>query len=606
MQDQAAIWEKVAKETVTWFKPWQKVSSGDFNNGKIKWFEGGKLNVCYNCVDRHLETRGDKIAFIAEGNEPNQTRTFTYKQLHTEVCRFANLLKQEGFKKGDRVAIYMPMVPEAAIAMLACARLGIIHSVVFGGFSAESLRSRIMDAECRGVITINTSFRGKAQLFFRKNVDEAIQGLGFVKSVIEYRLGEPMCDKLSTDCPCEEMDSEDPLFILYTSGSTGKPKGVVHTTGGYLVYAAHTHKLVFDLQEEDVYFCTADVGWITGHSYVVYGPLCNGATTITFDGVPTYPTPERYWQIVDQHHVSIFYTAPTAVRLLMQQGDQYLQSTSRKSLRILGSVGEPINPEAWEWYFHEIGKGHCSIMDTWWQTETGGILMAPLVPKEQQKPGAAMKALPGISPKILANKEFVHNAGEIEGALVIERPWPGIARTVYGDHQRYFDTYLKPNSGYYTTGDGAKMDNDGDYWILGRMDDVLNVAGHRLGTAELESALVLHDLVAEAAVVGIPHAIKGQGICAFVSLMKGENGGEALNKELVELVRKEIGPIAMIDHFQFVDDLPKTRSGKIMRRILRKIAEGEHESIGDVSTLSNPDSVEKILQEFLRKVTAEA
>lgn len=594
-----SFWDKTAQKTLSWFKPWHTVSRGDFNTGKIEWFLGAELNACYNALDRHLETRGDKVAIIAEGNEPNQTRKLTYRELYIEVCRFANYLKKEGFKKGDCIAIYMPMIPEAVIAMLACARIGIVHSVVFGGFSAESLRARIIDAQCAGVITIHSSFRGKSELLFRQNVDQAIQGLNCVKAVIDYRVNEPMCDKLSLECPCESMQSEDPLFILYTSGSTAKPKGFVHTTGGYLTYAAYTHKEVFDLQEDDVYFCTADIGWITGHSYVVYGPLCNGTTIVTFDGAPLYPTPERYWQIVDQHQVSIFYTAPTAIRLLMQQGDEYLKTTSRRSLRILGSVGEPINPEAWQWYFEAIGRGRCPIMDTWWQTETGGILMAPLVAKEQQKPSAAMKALPGISPQIIVNHEFVHGEGKVEGALVIDQSWPGMARTIFGDHERFVETYLKPNPGVYTTGDGAKRDADGDYWILGRMDDVLNVAGHRLGTAELESALVLHDKVAEAAVVGMPHAIKGQGICAFVSLMAGEAPSDALCKELVNLVRQEIGPIAIIDHLQFVSDLPKTRSGKIMRRILRKIAEGEQESIGDVSTLSNPDSVNLILKYFL-------
>lgn len=602
MQDLMSFWDKVAKETITWMKPWKKVLQGDFHNGKIEWFVGAELNACYNCVDRHLETRGDKVAVIAEGNEPGQSRTLTYKQLHVEICRFANLLKKEGFKKGDRIAIYMPMIPEAVISMLACARLGIIHSVVFGGFSAEALRSRILDADCSGVITIESSFRGKNQLHFRKNVDMAIQGLECIKAVIDYRVGEPMCDKLSTDCPCEPMDSEDPLFILYTSGSTGKPKGVVHTTGGYLTYVAYTHKLVFDLQEQDIYFCTADVGWITGHSYVVYGPLANGATAVVFEGIPTYPTPERYWQIIDRYQVTIFYTAPTAIRSLMQQGNQYLQSTKRDSLRLLGSVGEPINPEAWEWYAREIGHNRCPVMDTWWQTETGGILMAPLVPKAQQKPGCTMKPLPGIIPSILIGKDFVHGEGEVEGALVIKEPWPGIMRTVYGDHQRFIDTYLKPNPGCYTTGDGAKRDRDGDYWILGRMDDVLNVAGHRIGTAEVESALVLHEKVAEAAVVGMPHPIKGQGIFAFVSLMKGVQGDEALKAELIALVRKEIGPIATLDQIQFVEELPKTRSGKIMRRILRKIVEREYESIGDVSTLANPDSVRKILDEYLQSI----
>jgi len=611
LQNQQHFWDRVARETLTWFKPWTTVSSGDFSDGQIKWFEGAKLNACYNCVDRHLETRGDKVALIGEANEPGQSRSLTYTELHHNVICFANLLKHKGFKKGDRVAIYMPMTIEAVVAMLACARLGIIHSVVFGGFSAEALRSRVVDAECAGVITVESSMRGQAKLNFKQNVDEAVKGLDCVRHVMIMRPGQKFDSTLEVDCPCVEMDSEDPLFILYTSGSTGKPKGVLHTTGGYLTYAAYTHKLVFDLKEDDVYFCTADIGWITGHSYIVYGPLANGTTTVVFEGAPLYPTPERYWQMVDQHQISIFYTAPTAIRLLMQQGDAYLKSTKRDSLRVLGSVGEPINPEAWEWYFHQIGKGNCPVMDTWWQTETGGILMAPMVPKEQQKPGAAMKALPGIEFCITPAEAEAQNTQarldsqvksedkkSVEGALLIAKSWPGVMRTVYGDHQRFLDVYLKPNPGYYTTGDAAKIDEEGDYWILGRMDDVLNVAGHRIGTAEVESALVLHDKVAEAAVVGIPHVVKGEGICAFVSLMKGETGDQQLRDELVALVRKEIGPIAAIDCLLFVIDLPKTRSGKIMRRILRKIAHGEEGTIGDTSTLANPESVELIVRSF--------
>ena len=596
--DRDAFWHEMANQTLTWFKPWHTVSQGDFIDGKLAWFVGAELNASYNCLDRHLADHSDKIALICEGNEAEDLRCFTYLELYQKVCRFANLLKSRGIKKGDRVAIYLPMIAEGVVAMLACARIGAIHSVVFGGFSAESLRARIEDASCVAVITVNYAHRGEGLLHFKTNVDEALREVESVHSVLVIQHTDHECPwtegrdvdvnqvepTMQNICVPEIMDSEDPLFILYTSGSTGKPKGVVHATGGYLMYAAYTHKLVFDLQPQDIYFCTADIGWITGHSYGVYGPLANASTVVIYEGVPTYPTPSRYWDIVDRHRVSIFYSSPTALRSLMQFGDEDVDRTSRASLRVLGSVGEPINPEAWQWYFHKIGGGRCRIMDTWWQTETGGIMLAPLVEQDQQKPGSAMKPLFGIVPEI------------DQGAFLIHYPWPGMACSIYGDHARFMETYLKPNPGFYTTGDEARQDEDGDYWILGRMDDVLNVAGHRLGTAEIESALALHPDVAEAAVVGCPHPIKGQGIYAFVSLMLDKQPSISLKESLIKQVRKEIGPIATIDHIQFVSGVPKTRSGKIMRRILRKMVEGEREQFGDLSTLANPDSVQEILQ----------
>jgi acetyl-CoA synthetase len=596
--DRQAFWHDVAIQTLTWFKPWHAVSQGDFYDGAIDWFVGAELNASYNCLDRHLAQHGDKVALICEGNQVEDLRQFTYAQLHEKVCRFANLLKSRGIKKGDRVAIYLPMIAEGVVAMLACARIGAIHSVVFGGFSPESLRARILDAACVAVITVNSAVRGESLLHFKVNVDEALQGVDCVRSVFVVQHTDHVCDwvdgrdidvnaqeaKMAVICEPEVMRSEDPLFILYTSGSTGQPKGIMHTTGGYLTYAAFTHQAVFDLQEQDVYFCTADIGWITGHSYVVYGPLANATTVVIYEGVPTYPTPSRYWDIIDRHQVSLFYTSPTALRALMQFGDEVVQRTSRASLRILGTVGEPINPEAWRWYFNMIGEGRCPIMDTWWQTETGGILLAPMVDKAQQKPGSAMKPLFGIVSQI------------DHGAFLIQYPWPGMMRSIYGDHARFMEVYLKPHPGFYTTGDEARQDLDGDYWILGRMDDVLNVAGHRLGTAEIESALVLHSDVVEAAVVGCPHSIKGQGIYAFVTLMLEVEPSPALVKALIGQVRKEIGPIATVDHIQFVSQLPKTRSGKIMRRILRKMVEGERAQFGDLSTLGNPESVQEILQ----------
>ncbi|MCX7123659.1 MAG: acetate--CoA ligase [Gammaproteobacteria bacterium] len=596
--DRERFWHEVASRVLTWFKPCHTVTEGGFQDGKISWFLGGELNASYNCLDRHLDAHGNKIALICEGNQEGDLRQFTYLELYQKVCRFSNLLKSRGIKKGDRVAIYLPMIAEGVVAMLACARIGAIHSVVFGGFSAESLRARILDADCSAVITVNHAYRGTSLLHFKTNVDEALKGIDSVHSVLLVRHTDHEClwvegrdvdvnqqeILMSNICAPEIMGSEDPLFILYTSGSTGKPKGLLHTIGGYLTYAAYTHQLVFDLQDQDVYFCTADIGWITGHTYIVYGPLANASTVVIYEGVPTYPTPSRYWDIVDRHRVSLFYTSPTALRSLMQFGDEALNRTSRASLRILGTVGEPINPEAWQWYAQKVGGGRCPIMDTWWQTETGGVMLAPMVEKNQQKPGSTMKPLLGILPEI------------DRGAFLIKYPWPGIARTIYGDHARFVQTYFKPNPGFYTTGDEARQDEDGDYWILGRMDDVLNVAGHRLGTAEIESALALHPDVVEAAVVGCPHPIKGQGIYAFVTLMLAVLPSISLKEALVKQVRKEIGPIATIDHVQFVAAVPKTRSGKIMRRILRKMVEGERQQFGDLSTLANPESVQEILQ----------
>ncbi|RKZ91011.1 MAG: acetate--CoA ligase, partial [Candidatus Parabeggiatoa sp. nov. 1] len=581
---------------------------GSYTEGKIRWFEGGKLNVAYNCIDRHLETRGDQIAILWEGDDPQVDQKITYRELHEKVCRFANVLKARGVKKGDRVCIYLPMIPEAAFAMLACTRIGAVHSVVFGGFSPEALKDRILDSGCEVVITADEGLRGGRAVPLKTNVDKALTQCPNVHSVIvvkrtgnaqAWKDGQDVwyheeAEKVSADCPAEEMDAEDPLFILYTSGSTGKPKGVLHTTGGYLLYTAMTHKYVFDYHDGDVYWCTADVGWVTGHSYIVYGPLANGATTLMFEGVPTYPDASRFWQVVDKHQVNIFYTAPTAIRALMAQGNEPVKKTSRKSLRILGSVGEPINPEAWEWYYHVVGDGRCPIMDTWWQTETGGILITPLAGAIKLKPGSATRPFFGITPAIV-NTEGDALEGEAEGNLIITRPWPGQMRTLYGDHQRFIDTYLTSYPGNYFTGDGARRDEDGYYWITGRVDDVINVSGHRMGTAEVESALVLHEAVAEAAVVGYPHDIKGQGIYAYVTLMTGIEPNEELHKALVKQVRTEIGPIASPDVIQWAPGLPKTRSGKIMRRILRKIAANEIDNLGDTSTLADPSVVDNLI-----------
>ncbi len=608
LADRDGFWAEQAERFVSWFEPWQTVCEEDLVHGHIRWFTGGKLNVAWNCLDRHLETRGAQTALIWEGDDPAFALHITYRELHDEVCRLANVLKSRGVKKGDRVCIYMPMIPAAVAAMLACARIGAVHSVVFGGFSPESIKSRILDSDCRVVITADQGLRGGKPIPLKANVDQALLGCADVHTVLVYRHTgadiawhdgrdgwyQELLASASADCPAEPMDAEDPLFILYTSGSTGKPKGVLHSTGGYLTYAALTHKYVFDYHDGDVYWCTADVGWVTGHSYIVYGPLANGATSLVFEGVPTHPTPARFWEVIDKHQVNIFYTAPTAIRALMRAGDGPVLGTSRKSLRLLGSVGEPINPEAWEWYHRVVGEGRCPIVDTWWQTETGGILISPLPGATALKPGSATKPLFGIEPALMdaSGAELV---GAASGNLVLKRSWPGMMRSVYGDHQRFIDTYLKAYPGYYFTGDGCRRDADGYYWITGRVDDVINVSGHRLGTAEIESALVLHAAVAEAAVVGYPHDIKGQGIYAFVTLMAGREPTPALRDELLAMVRKEIGAIASPDVIQWAPGLPKTRSGKIMRRILRKIAENDLANLGDTTTLADPAVVEDLV-----------
>jgi len=608
INDSDRFWAQQAERFVDWFKRWDKVQDCDFGTARIRWFEGGKLNVSYNCLDRHLAEKGDQVAIIWEGDNPDIDRTLTYRELYEQVCRFANALKEHGVKKGDRVCIYLPMIPEAAVAMLACTRIGAIHSIVFGGFSADALRDRILDADCRYIICADEGRRGGRTVPLKANVDAALQSCPNIKTVfVVQNTGGTINwddrnvwyhDALSAaapDCPPEPMDAEDPLFILYTSGSTGKPKGVLHTTGGYLVYAAMTHQYVFDYRPGEIYWCTADVGWITGHSYSVYGPLCNGATTLMFEGVPTFPAPDRFWRVIDKHRVNIFYTAPTAIRALMAQGDDWVNNTRRDSLRVLGSVGEPINPEAWEWYYHVVGHGRCPIVDTWWQTETGGILITPLIGATPLKPGSATRPFFGILPEIVDIQGTVLE-GACEGVLTISRSWPGQARTVFGSHQRFFDTYFSAYPGKYFTGDGAKRDADGYYWITGRVDDVLNVSGHRMGTAEIESALVLHDSVAEAAVVGYPHNIKGQGIYAYVTLGAGVSPSIELEQELLQLVRKEIGAIAIPDIIQWAPALPKTRSGKIMRRILRKIAGNDIRDLGDISTLADPGVVEDIIR----------
>ncbi|EXJ14988.1 acetate--CoA ligase [Imhoffiella purpurea] len=611
IDDPEGFWAEQAENFVTWSKPWDKVMdySFDADNLYIKWFDGGKLNVAENCLDRHLETRGDQVAIIWEGDNPEEDRKITYRELHEEVSKLANVFKSRGVKKGDRVCIYLPMIPEAAVAMLACTRIGAVHSIVFGGFSPDSLRDRVLDSECKLVITSDESVRGGRHIPLKKNADTALTECPNVDTLVVVRrtggnvewtegrdlwYDEAMA-AASADCPAEPMDAEDPLFILYTSGSTGKPKGVLHTTGGYLVYAAMTHKYTFDYQDGEVYWCTADVGWVTGHTYIVYGPLANGATSVMFEGIPNYPDMSRFWEVVDKHNVSIFYTAPTAIRSLMRAGEEPVKKTSRKSLRVLGSVGEPINPEAWEWYHNVVGDGRCPIVDTWWQTETGGHLITPLPGATPLKPGSASRPFFGVLPALVDPAEGTPIEGQGEGALVLTRPWPAMMRTVYGDHQRFIDTYFKQYPGNYFTGDGARRDADGYYWITGRIDDVLNVSGHRLGTAEIESALVLHPHVAEAAVVGYPHDLKGQGIYAYVTPMAGVEANDALKKELVALVRGEIGPIATVDIIQWSPGLPKTRSGKIMRRILRKIAANEIDSLGDTSTLADPTVVNDLI-----------
>jgi acetyl-CoA synthetase len=608
------FWGEQAGKFLHWLSPWTRVQECDINTGAAQWFKGGKLNVSYNCIDRHLENRGDQVAIIWEGDDPSASAEITYRTLHHNVCRLANVLKDRGVKKGDRVCIYMPMVPEAAYAMLACTRIGAVHSVVFGGFSPDALRDRILDADCRTVITADEGVRGGKPVPLKQNVDKALHSCPAVSTVlvvertqgkVEWVEGRDIwyhqaLDDASSECAPEPMDAEDPLFILYTSGSTGKPKGVLHTTGGYLLQAAMTFQYVFDYRDGEVFWCTADVGWVTGHSYIVYGPLANGATSLIFEGVPNYPSTSRFWQVIDKHKVNIFYTAPTALRSLMREGNQPLQGTSRESLRLLGTVGEPINPEAWEWYFHAVGKERCPIVDTWWQTETGGIMLTPLISTTPLKPGCATQPMFGVQPVLLDEK-----GNELEGAtsglLAIKASWPGQIRGVYGDQQRMVDTYFKPYPGYYFTGDGARRDEDGQYWITGRVDDVINVSGHRIGTAEVESALVLHDSIAEAAVVGYPHDVKGMGIYAFVTVMNGVEPSDELKKELLSHVSKEIGSFAKPELIQWAPALPKTRSGKIMRRILRKIACNEVDSLGDISTLADSSVVEGLIDKRLNR-----
>jgi acetyl-CoA synthetase len=610
IKDPNGFWGEMGRR-LDWIKPYTRVKNTNFdtNNVSIKWYQDGTLNVSANCIDRHLATRGDQVAIIWEGDDPTQDEQITYKQLHERVCKFANVLKANGVNKGDRVTIYLPMIPEAAYAMLACTRIGAVHSIVFGGFSPEALAGRIEDAESTFIITADESLRGGKPVPLKKNADEALKkvGKGKEKMLVVRRTGNPVAwtegrdiwlheelVKVSSDCAPVEMNAEDPLFILYTSGSTGKPKGVLHTTGGYLVYASMTHQYVFDYHDGDIYWCTADVGWVTGHSYIVYGPLANGATTLMFEGIPSYPTASRFWHVIDKWKVNTFYTAPTAIRALMAQGDDFVKRASRSSLRLLGSVGEPINPEAWEWYHRVVGDGRCPIVDTWWQTETGGIMITPLPGVTPLKPGSASKPFFGVQPALVDDKGTLLE-GETSGNLVILEAWPGMARTVFRDHERFVQTYFSAYKGMYFTGDGCRRDADGYFWITGRVDDVINVSGHRMGTAEVESALVSHPKVAEAAVVGYPHDIKGQGIYCYVTLNSGLASSEELRKELVAHVRKEIGPIATPDLIQFSPGLPKTRSGKIMRRILRKIAEDDFGSLGDTSTLADPAVVDDLI-----------
>ena len=608
VENPEAFWASQAKQFLDWFEPWDSVRERNLKEGQAAWFKGGKLNVAYNCIDRHLGKRADQVAIIWEGDEPADSQQITYAQLHEQVCRLANVLKSRGVAKGDRVCIYMPMIPETAFAMLACARIGAVHSVVFGGFSPEAMRDRIQDADCHAVITADEGVRGGKRIPLKQNVDKALQSCPGVDTVIvverthaevkwvegrDLRYGEAI-QCVSSECPAEPMDAEDPLFILYTSGSTGKPKGVLHTTGGYLLGAAMTHKYVFDYHDGDVYWCTADVGWVTGHSYIVYGPLANAATTLMFEGVPSYPDASRFWQVVDKHKVNIFYTAPTAIRALMREGEAAVRSSSRQSLRLLGTVGEPINPEAWEWYYRVVGDQRCPVVDTWWQTETGSILISPLPGATALKPGSATRPFFGVQPVLLdEHGKEIEGAGS--GVLAIKDTWPSQIRSVYGDHKRMVETYFSAYPGYYFTGDGARRDEDGYYWITGRVDDVINVSGHRIGTAEVESALALHDIVAEAAVVGCPHDVKGQCVYAFVTLMSGKEPSEDLRQELNRMVAQEIGAFARPDFLQWAPGLPKTRSGKIMRRILRKIACNEIDSLGDTSTLADPSVVDKLI-----------
>jgi acetyl-CoA synthetase len=613
IEDPEGFWAEQAERYLSWFKPWDKVLDWSFerDNLHIEWFKGGKLNVSYNCLDRHLDSRGDQTAILWEGDDPNRDKQITYRQLHADVNKFANALKNRGVKKGDRVSIYLPMIPEAVVVMLACTRIGAVHSIVFSAFSPDALKDRILDSDCQCVITSDQSLRGGKHIPLKANADKALSHCPDVHTcIVVQHGGEPVEWHEGRDiwyhealaaadpvCEPEQMDAEDPLFILYTSGSTGKPKGVLHTTGGYLLQVAMTHDTVFDYKEGEVYWCTADIGWVTGHSYIVYGPLANGAISLMFEGVPTYPDAGRFWQIVDKHNVATFYTAPTAIRALMAVGEDPVKATSRQSLRLLGTVGEPINPEAWEWYNRVVGDGRCPIVDTWWQTETGAHLITPLPGATPLKPGSATFPFFGVQPCLLDDQGNELEGNPATGNLAIKHPWPSQMRSVYGDHRRFFETYFQLYPGYYFTGDGARRDEDGYYWITGRVDDVLNVSGHRLGTAEIESALVLHEKVAEAAVVGYPHPITGQGIYAYVTLMAGEQGSDALKKELVGLVREEIGPIAKVNLIQWAPGLPKTRSGKIMRRILRKIAANELDNLGDTSTLADPTVVNSLIED---------
>lgn len=604
------FWEEQAKARLSFSKSWDTVHNSDLSQGKIRWFEGAQLNIAYNCIDRHLKKHADKVAFIFEHNDPTQSYSLTYQQLHEQVCKLANVLKAYGIEKGDRVCIYLPMIAEAAIAMLACARIGAIHSVVFGGFSADALANRINDCQAKVMITSDGGYRGNKITPVKANVDKALQHTSYIKHVIVIEVTKTPIDwnserdiwyhhvmeKANNDCPCEPMQAEDPLFILYTSGSTGKPKGVLHTSAGYLLYAATTFDYTFDYHEGDIFWCTADIGWITGHSYCVYGSLANGATSVLFGGTPDYPDYSRFWQVIDKHQVNLFYTAPTAIRSLMRQGNAPLQTTSRQSLRILGSVGEPINPEAWHWYYHRVGQERCRIVDTWWQTETGGHLLTPLPGATPLKPGCAAQPFLGIQPAIL-DTDGNECQGACEGILVIKQDWPGMLRSIWQNHQRFIDTYLAPYKGYYFTGDGAKRDQDGDYWITGRMDDILNVSGHRFSTAEIESTLVKHPAVAEAAIVGYPHDTKGQGIYAYITLMNDAQPSDDLKKQLISYVRQKMGPIYGIDLIQWAPNLPKTRSGKIMRRLLRKIAANELDSLGDISTLADSDALNNLIED---------
>ena len=607
------FWAEQAEKFLTWDASWSEICSENFLTGDAKWFLDGKLNVSTNCIDRHLTDNREKIAIIWEGDSPEDSKHISYEELYSEVCKLGNLLRARGVKKGDRVCIYMPMIPEAAYAMLACTRIGAIHSVVFGGFSPEALKDRILDSNCEVVISANEGIRGGKSIPLKRNVDLALTDCPSVHTCLFVKRTSKNVDWLegrdiwyeqvnNYDAYCEPeiMDSEDPLFILYTSGSTGKPKGVMHTTGGYLLMAAMTHKYTFDYKDGDIYWCTADVGWVTGHSYIVYGPLCNGGTTLMFEGVPTYPDASRFWQVIDKHRVNQFYTAPTAIRALMGLGNDFVEKTSRKSLRILGTVGEPINPEAWEWYYSVVGETNCPIVDTWWQTETGAHMLTPLPGATPLKPGSATLPFFGIQPALL-DKDGREIEGPGEGLLMIKRSWPSQLRSVYGDHKRFYETYFKPFPGYYFTGDGAKRDKDGYFWITGRVDDVLNVSGHRMGTAEIESALVLHKLVAEAAVVGFPHPIKGQGIYCYVTLMEGTSPCDGIHSELIDLCKKEIGPIAKPDIIQWAPGLPKTRSGKIMRRILRKIAANDVDELGDTSTLADPNVILDLIENRYRE-----